>query len=830
MTCNPSGTSPSTHVLPDSGQRIVMAGNGEISQAGQSEFWKVELDPWRTYVIEVLGADGVGDIMGAPNPGNLTLDDPHLFAVWDGDREEVLRSSNSRRPMRFKVDRADDFSGFHQFEVQSFGGNTGTYQIKIRVNNICVTGGGKAVYSYSGGPDGYLQGSDPPADTSTGGNGQLLRPRPADHVNRGFYGFLGDNHDWYWDQAPDEDWYGIESVSQGYEYTIDVETPGALPAKHQAAQLKILAVYDSNGMAVPGTSSAGAGKKVRVTFQPASTGMFYVSVGSGPSDRTGVYRISITERNLQESSNQRRGSEPREKPDGNGSSKKGGGSDEKNSPAAGAPVIEGTPKVGETLAADTSGIKDQNGMDNAAFTYRWMADGTDIEDADGETYTPAEDEEGLAVRVSVSFTDDAGYLEELTSPATDPVAAAQENTPATGAPTIDGTARVGETLTVDTSSVEDDQGLENATFTYQWIAGGSDIQDATGASYTLMEQEEGLEIQVRVSFQDDAGNPEVATSPPTEAVEAERPPNKPAAGQPAVTGIARVGEILAADTSGISDADGMDDASFTYRWMAGGTDIQGATGSSHTLTEHEEGLTIRVWVSFTDDAGNSEATTSPPTSPVAPEIVNTPATGQPVISGTPMDGETLTADISGIEDEDGMDNAAFTYQWMAGGVDIQGATGDSYTLTEGEVGTKISVWVAFTDDEGNPEAVTSAATEAVAPKPLLTAEFLDTPESHDGQNTFTFELRFSETLKPGFSYKTLRNHAIEVTGGTVTKAKRLEEGKNVRWEIHVQPDSDTGVTVTLPATNDCEDQGAICTEDGRMLSSRLEFTTAGPGG
>ena len=108
----------------------------------------------------------------------------------------------------------------------------------------------------------------------------------------------GDNHDWYWDQAPDEDWYGIESVSQDYEYTIDVETPGTLPAKHQAAQLKILAVYDSNGMEVPGTSSAGTGKKVRVTFQPASTGMFYVSVGSGPSDRTGVYRISITERNL----------------------------------------------------------------------------------------------------------------------------------------------------------------------------------------------------------------------------------------------------------------------------------------------------------------------------------------------------------------------------------------------------------------------------------------------------------------------------------------------------------------------------------------------------
>ena len=55
-----------------------------------------------------------------------------------------------------------------------------------------------------------------------------------------------------------------------------------------------------------------------------------------------------------------------------------------------------------------------------------------------------------------------------------------------------------------------------------------------------------------------------------------------------------------------------------------------------------------------------------------------------------------------------MDNAVFTYRWMAGGTDIDGATGSTYTLTADEVGTAISVWVSFTDDAGNPEAVTSA--------------------------------------------------------------------------------------------------------------------------
>ena len=39
---------------------------------------------------------------------------------------------------------------------------------------------------------------------------------------------------------------------------------------------------------------------------------------------------------------------------------------------------------------------------------------------------------------------------------------------------------------------------------------------------------------------------------------------------------------------------------------------------------------------------------------------------------------------------------------------------------------------------------------------------------------------------------------------------------------------DGTVTIVLPATTDCDAQGAGCTSDGRMLSSRLEFTVPGP--
>ena len=138
--------------------------------------------------------------------------------------------------------------------------------------------------------------------------------------------------------------------------------------------------------------------------------------------------------------------------------------------------------------------------------------------------------------------------------------------------------------------------------------------------------------------------------------------------------------------------------------------------------------------------------------------------------------------------------------------------------------------VSFTDDGDNEETLTSAATGAVVVavvRPPLTASAHDVPSSHDGSSTFTFELRFSEEFP--LSYVTLRDHAFTVTGGTVVGARRLDRPGNIRWEISVSPNSGGAVTVVLPVTTDCSALGAICTEDDRKLSNRLELTVNGPG-
>ena len=82
-------------------------------------------------------------------------------------------------------------------------------------------------------------------------------------------------------------------------------------------------------------------------------------------------------------------------------------------------------------------------------------------------------------------------------------------------------------------------------------------------------------------------------------------------------------------------------------------------------------------------------------------------------------------------------------------------------------------------DSFTGQAVTNAMATAPddAASDPLTASAHDAPSSHNGQDTFTFELRFSEDPKPDFSYTTVRDHAFTVTGGSVTYVRRLEPGQ-----------------------------------------------------
>ena len=124
-------------------------------------------------------------------------------------------------------------------------------------------------------------------------------------------------------------------------------------------------------------------------------------------------------------------------------------------------------------------------------------------------------------------------------------------------------------------------------------------------------------------------------------------------------------------------------------------------------------------------------------------------------------------------------------------------------------------------------ASASTPTPTPTPEPTsLTAEFRELPEVHDGDAAFTFKLSFSEEV--GMSYRDMRDHVLTVTGGSVTSASRLQQGSNQGWRIVIDPDSQGDVTVALPATTDCDDQGAVCTADREPLSEAVSETVPGP--
>ena len=106
-----------------------------------------------------------------------------------------------------------------------------------------------------------------------------------------------------------------------------------------------------------------------------------------------------------------------------------------------------------------------------------------------------------------------------------------------------------------------------------------------------------------------------------------------------------------------------------------------------------------------------------------------------------------------------------------------------------------------------------------------TAWFRLTPETHNGVDPFTFRLHFSEDIAT--DPETLRDHSLDVTGGSVITAGKVGDSGRI-WEITVAPDPAGDVTIALPAGVACEVPGAICTADGRQLHNRPEFTVAGP--
>ena len=198
-----------------------------------------------------------------------------------------------------------------------------------------------------------------------------------------------------------------------------------------------------------------------------------------------------------------------------------------NTPATGTPGIDGSPLPGQTLTANTSGIQDEDGMTGAVFAYQWLADDAAIESATASTCAVAAADVDKALKVRVTFTDDAGNAESLTSAATKAVAAVVPSAPGGLSVSVNGTGKLDVSWSVPASN----GGSAVTGYKVQWkeTAGSwdtpSDVSEttATGNSHTVSGLTDGAEYTFRVvavnsvgespASTEESGTPKETTAP-----------------------------------------------------------------------------------------------------------------------------------------------------------------------------------------------------------------------------------------------------------------------------------------------------------------------------
>jgi hypothetical protein len=229
----------------------------------------------------------------------------------------------------------------------------------------------------------------------------------------------------------------------------------------------------------------------------------------------------------------------------------------------------------------------------------------------------------------------------------------------------------------------------------------------------LTQAQVGKVITVTARYTDNQGTVENVTSSATATVVNV---NDLPTGSVTITGTVAQGQTLTASNT-LADVDGIPASgagAIAYQWNAAGAAIIGATGNTLTLTQAQVGQVITVTARYTDNQGTAETITSAASAAVA--NVNDAPTGAVTITGTPTQGQTLTA-ANSLADVDGIPATgagAIAYQWSAGGTPITGATGSTLVLTQAQVGQAITVAARYTDNRGTVENVTSNSTTAVA--------------------------------------------------------------------------------------------------------------------
>jgi hypothetical protein len=301
---------------------------------------------------------------------------------------------------------------------------------------------------------------------------------------------------------------------------------------------------------------------------------------------------------------------------------------------------------------------------------------------------------------------------------------------------------------------------------------------------------------------------------------------------PVISGVPQSGQTLSA---GNGSWTGAQPITYRYQWLgcdSGGAScnpIAGATGASYPVTSADVGRTLRVAVTATNSVGSASSTSSA-TTIVQPASAPPANTAPPTITGTPQDGQVLTANPGSWS---GSQPITYAYQWMrcdtsgANCAAILNATNASYLITTADVAHTVLVVVTAGNSAGsagatsNPTAVVQASSQQARVVALWHMDETTGSTSYDAIAAHSGTLFHIALGQPGFL-----NLAYGFNGASsymsVPSADDLNPGSaNVTMTIHLQT---TGSPPPPPADWDVFRKGLYTTTGGEL---KMEFQQSG---
>ena len=243
------------------------------------------------------------------------------------------------------------------------------------------------------------------------------------------------------------------------------------------------------------------------------------------------------------------------------------------------------------------------------------------------------------------------------------------------------------------------------TLTFSVAGPGVSIDPATGAiSIAAGKLQDGIEVAVSAAAPDGTATGRYRLT--FQAIVA--PPRLMAA--PVLAGPAVIGTAAEVDPGSWEAA-----SSLALQWCRDGADIPGATAASYApVAGRPDRLACRVTASNT--AGSASANSNSVTITAAAQApVNTAA---PTISGTGTIGQTLTRTGQGTWT--GTPTPTLSQNWQRGGVDIAGATANTYVLQAADSGQNVRLRVTGTNTQGTSSAFSSPIGVPAATVPVNT--------------------------------------------------------------------------------------------------------------